>query len=109
MRWLALSLAGPSLWALVFVAVYGLHGALCAGLGATGAGAGTGPEASGQGARLGLLGAWLAGIAAFWPLFRTTAPAAGGELGASLPRAGAWIGLGATLFTLFPVALTTSC
>ena len=99
MRWLALSLAGPTLWALLFVVVYGAHGIACAGL--------SGPEALGTAGRASIVGLWLAGLAAHGALLLALPRHDGMQ--AQLPRAGAWIGLGASLFTLFPVALTTSC
>ncbi|MGY6703856.1 hypothetical protein [Roseinatronobacter sp.] len=99
MRWLALSLAGPTLWALMFVVLYALHGVACAGA--------VLPESLSSGARWGLVAVWGAGLAAHVGLLRAL-PRAGG-LPENLPRAGAWIGLGATAFTLFPVALLSSC
>ncbi len=99
MRWLGRVLAGPTLWALIFSLVYGLHGVFCAGL--------VGPEALGSTARVGLVGVWLLGVVAFIPLVRQMPTGQGLEHW--LPRAGAWTGLGATVFTLFPVFLTTSC
>lgn len=99
MTWLGRILAGPSLWAVNFVLVYGLHGAVCADV--------SGPEGLGSAARLGLIGLWSLGLLAFWPLLRILPQGAGLQM--HLPRAGAWIGLVATGFTLFPVALTTSC
>lgn len=99
MRWLGLVLLGPALWAVVFSVVYGLHGSLCA--------AASGPEDLGRAARLALVGAWLLGSAAFLPVFALI-PARSGQA-ANLPRMGLWIGLVATLFTLFPVTVITSC
>lgn len=105
MRWVALSLAGPTLWAVVFVAVYALHGAACAGqlppfeISA--------PESLGAGARMGLVSVWTLGVLGHVALLR--ALPAGPALPQSMPRAGAWIGLVATAFTLFPVVIITSC
>lgn len=99
MRWLGLILAGPTLWAMTFVTVYALHGYLCADA--------TGPQTLGTGARAALVGSWIIGLAAFWPLARIMPH--GPELRAKLPRAGLWVGLVATGFTLFPVAFATSC
>ena len=99
MRWLGLSLLGPLLWALLFVAIYGGHGMACAGV--------TGPEGLGTGARLTMAGLWLAGLSAHGALLLALPHGAG--LHRHLPRAGAWIGLGASVFTLFPVVLSTSC
>ncbi len=99
MRWLGHVLAGPALWALIFSLVYGLHGVFCAGP--------SGPEALTSAARAGLVGVWLLGVVAFIPLLRQMPSGPGLEHW--LPRAGAWTGLAATIFTLFPVFLTTSC
>lgn len=100
MRWLALSLAGPTLWAVMFVALYALHGVACAGA--------VLPETMGGGARFGLAALWIAGLGAHVALLRALPRRAGG-LAENLPHAGAWIGLGATAFTLFPVLLLSSC
>ena len=99
MRWLGLSLLGPLLWALLFVAVYGAHGMACAGV--------TGPEGLGTGARLTMVGLWLAGLLAHGALLLALPHGTG--LQRFLPRAGALIGLGASAVTLFPVVLVTSC
>lgn len=115
MRWLGLSLAGPGIWAAGFVLVYALHGVGCA--------AGW-PELSlapGLDLHRAVLGAaWLATVLAGLALLvalrsgearpgqRNTA-APGHGLAARLPRDGAWIGLGATLVTLLPVAVASSC
>lgn len=99
MRWVALTLAGPALWAVLFSAVYGLHGGLCAGV--------SGPEGLATSARLTLVALWLAGLlghaALIWTLPR------GDVLSTRLPHLGGWIGLVASFFTLFPVAIATSC
>lgn len=99
MKWLGAFLAGPTLWAVVFVVVYSAHGVVCAGI--------AGPEGLEHSARIGLVVLWGLGLLAFWPLLRALPQGAG--LAAQLPRAGAWIGLVATAFTLFPVAISTSC
>lgn len=99
MKWLWWVLAGPTLWSVVFVAVYSAHGAVCAPI--------PGPEGLTTGARLLLIGIWILGVVAFWPLLRA-APTGAGRA-ARLPRWGAWIGFFATVFTLFPVVFTTSC
>lgn len=98
MRWVALTLAGPMLWAVLFSAVYGLHGGLCAGV--------AGPEGLGT-ARLPLIALWLAGLVAHAMLIRALPQ--GPTLTARLPRLGGWIGLIASAFTLFPVLFITSC
>lgn len=106
MRWLALSLAGPTLWAVLFVIVYALHGAACAGTD-------TPPETLSLGARGLMIAAWALGLGAHAVLLKAvtpaTRPAIDAGLAQFLPYAGAWIGLGASLFTLFPVLILTSC
>ncbi len=97
MRWLGTVLLGPTLWAVLFVVIYALHGVVCA----------VPADGFGTVARLTLVLVWALGVLAFVPLLRAF-PAKEG-LRASLPRAGLWIGLGASVFTLFPVAVTTSC
>ncbi|WFE74316.1 hypothetical protein [Roseinatronobacter sp. S2] len=104
MKWVALSLAGPTLWAVVFVAVYALHGVACAGQPPAESLA---PETLGTGARMGLIAVWVLGLLGHVVLLR--ALPAGPALSQYMPRAGAWIGLGATAFTLFPVLMITSC
>lgn len=99
MRWLGIVLLGPTLWAVIFVLIYGLHGVLCASV--------AGPEGSGVAARIVLVGVWAVGIAGFAPILRAVPK--GHSLAETLPRAGLWIGFVATVFTLFPVAVTTSC
>ena len=99
MKWLGAVLLGPTLWAVMFLLVYGLHGVFCAGL--------VGPEALGSTAQLTLVAVWAAGVLAFVPLFRILP--AEDAIWTDLPRAGLWIGLGATVYTLFPVAVVTSC
>ena len=105
MRWLALSLAGPGIWAAGFALVYALHGTGCAR---------DWPTVTLAGAvdmhAAALWAGWLATLVA-GALLLARLPAAGTDavLRRWLPRAGAWIGLSATLFTLLPVALTTSC
>ncbi|MCC5961969.1 MAG: hypothetical protein JJU09_02480 [Rhodobacteraceae bacterium] len=97
MKWLGTVLLGPTLWAVLFVVIYALHGVFCAAP----------AEGFGTVARLILLLVWALGLLAFAPLLRAFPAQAG--LRAGLPRAGLWIGLGASVFTLFPLAVTTSC
>lgn len=97
MKWLGSVLLGPALWALVFGLVYALHGALHSVPTVDG---------SGRAARLSLALVWVIGLLAFLPLLRAF-PAQPG-LRARLPRAGVWIGFGATAFTLFPLVVTTA-
>ncbi len=99
MRWLALLLAGPMLWAFGFVLIYGLHGIVCADV--------TGPEGLTSATQIILIGVWVMSMLAFIPLFIRLPKGPG--LHTRLPRVAAWSGLVATAFTLFPVALATSC
>jgi len=99
MRWLALLISGPMLWAFLFSLIYALHGWACAG--------NSGPEGLDGAARALLIGVWVLGLIAFIPLLRL-APS-GRERYQRLPRMGVWIGLAATLVTLFPVTVITSC
>lgn len=99
MRWLALFLAGPTLWGILFSLVYGMHGIVCAGV--------EGPESLGTIGRAVLILTWLLGLLLFVPLFRVLPEQ--GTLSPRLPRYAAWTGLVATVYTLFPVALMTSC
>ncbi|MFN3936690.1 MAG: hypothetical protein ACK4KW_03830 [Gemmobacter sp.] len=101
MRWIWLALAGPMLWAVVFSAVYALHGTGCA-LGWTGV-----QTPVGNLHRSAMLAVWLAGLVLHAGLFRLM-PAGRGRA-AFVARTGAWIGLASSVFTLFPVAVTTSC
>ncbi|WP_114966541.1 hypothetical protein [Alkalilacustris brevis] len=101
MSFLARSLAGPMIWAVTFSVVYALHGAGCA-LGWDGVSAG--PVSLHRAA---LVGSWALGLIAGAALLLRL-PASGG-VQSGLPRAGAWTGLVATLFTLFPVLVISSC
>jgi hypothetical protein len=100
-RFLTLILAGPMIWAVTFSLVYALHGAGCAW---------GWPEAEFGPLslhRLAMLAAWGAGLLVCASLL--AALPRGPGLRHWLPRACTWIGLGATLFTLFPVVVATSC
>lgn len=101
MIWLARVLAGPVLWAVLFSAVYALHGAGCH-LGWTNR-----PVGFTDLHHLAMWTAWALGLALHAVLV-VTMPAGEGS-----PRwiitAGAWIGLVASLFTLFPVLVTSTC
>ncbi len=101
MRLLAWTLAGPTIWAVVFSLVYALHGAGCA-LGWQHVEAPLGSIH-----RLVLTLTWSAGLVACGVLLAMRPAGEGRE--AYLPRAGAWIGLGAMLFTLFPVVFASTC
>jgi hypothetical protein len=101
MRLLVLILAGPIIWSVTFSLVYALHGTGCA-LGWT--------EVDLHVASLHhvlMWAAWATGLGACGILLARL-PAGTGRR-CWLPRAGGWIGLGATLFTLFPVAVTSTC
>ncbi|MCC5956747.1 MAG: hypothetical protein JJU07_11645 [Natronohydrobacter sp.] len=96
MKWLGAVLIGPTLWFAIFLAVYGLHGLICAQWGVV--------DFSGRAV---MIVVWGIGVALFWPLLRYMP--AGHACSIDLPRAGLWIGLGATVFTLFPVLIASSC
>jgi hypothetical protein len=101
MRLLALLLAGPIIWAVTFSAVYGLHGAGCElGWVEIDLPVGTLHHAL-------MWAGWLVGLAACAVLLARLPAGTGRHY--LLPRAGAWIGLFATFFTLFPVAVTSTC
>ncbi|MGY6535189.1 MAG: hypothetical protein ACXIVG_07575 [Pararhodobacter sp.] len=105
MRWLALSLAGPGIWAAGFSAVYALHGTGCAR---------DWPEVTLAGGvdlhHAMLISGWLVTLGAGAMLMLGLPRAgAGASLARQLPRTGGWIGLGATATTLLPVLLATSC
>ena len=91
-------LAAPLLWLAAFSAVYALHGLACAGGWAE--------------ARPVLLAAWGAAILAQGALLLALHAR---RTGASAPfarrvsLATGWTGLAATLWSLFPVAVTSAC
>ncbi|MFN4098926.1 MAG: hypothetical protein ACK4GT_04040 [Pararhodobacter sp.] len=99
--WLAWFIAGPTLWAATFNAVYALHGLGCS----------FGWPAVEIGPldlhRLAMGIVWLAGVGVVAVLL-VFAPA-GPEYEKRLPRLGLWIGLVAIVYTLLPVVVTTSC
>lgn len=104
MKWLACFIAGPTIWAAGFALVYALHGAGC-NLGWL--------EIDVLGLmslhHLALWAGWLATLLANLALLRALPAATDDRLALWLPRTGAWIGLGATFFSLLPVALASSC
>lgn len=104
MKWLALCIAGPMIWAIAFALVYALHGTGC-NLGWTGID--TLGRVSLQHAIL--WSAWLVALSANVALLLVVPTALQGRLEHWLPRAGAWIGLVATFFSLLPVVLNSSC
>jgi hypothetical protein len=99
-------LGGPLVWLAAFSAVYGLHGVACAyGWGEVGV-AGTSLL------RVALVGAWFCAIAAQVAVLaglysRRLGSPSGFVRGVS--RMTAWVGLVSTLWSLFPVATTSSC
>jgi len=101
MNWLLKSLLGPGVWAVTFSAVYALHGIGCArGWSVAFAAPGTLHHSA-------MLAAWAAGMLACLVLVARLPE--GGGLQHRLPRAGAWIGLAATVFTLLPVLVASTC
>ena len=101
MNWLWRALAGPILWAAMFLLVYALHGAGC-NLGWTDRPA---PHAS-------HIAMWCqsamgAGLILHLVLIRVM-PAGRGRP-RQLITMGAWIGFVSTLVTLFPVIATSTC
>jgi len=110
MKWLGLVLAGPMIWAIGFSVVYGLHGAGCA--------RGWTEVSVAGGITLfdaALWAGWLATLAANTLLLLALSPARVDSLAPArdttgrMPRTGAWIGLGASFFSLLPVAVASSC
>lgn len=101
LRWLAWLIAGPSIWALAFAAAYGLHGLGCE-LGWPLLS--LGPVSLHRAAILMVGG--VAALACLGLLLQV-----GRRLGADagLPRLGLWIGVVATLFTLAPTLVASSC
>lgn len=99
--WLGLCILGPAIWAATFTAVYGLHGVGCvSGWPQTP----VGPVSLHRAAMLAPWGAGsLAGLILLLKLPR------GRERAVWLPYAGAVTGLAATLFTLSPVVLASTC
>jgi hypothetical protein len=99
--WLGQVIAGPTIWAATFTLVYALHGTGCA----QGWDAVATPLGSLHWLAMALgWGAGLAGCALLLRRFPTAETRA-----RTLPRIGAWVGLGATAFTLFPLVVLSSC
>lgn len=101
MRWLAGLLAGPVLWAVLFAAVYALHGVGCAW--------GWTEVATPFGSLhvVVMAAVWLTGLALHLGIV-AVAPN-GRARAAHLQRMGAWIGLVASGLTLLPILLLSTC
>ena len=99
-------LVGPLAWLAAFSGIYGLHGLGC------GTGWGDGELAGVSLFRVVLVTAWLLAIAALAGILlglhsRRLASPSGFVRG--LSRTTGWVGLVATLWSLFPVVATSSC
>ncbi|RGP37457.1 hypothetical protein [Pseudotabrizicola alkalilacus] len=101
MRWVVGMMAGPVLWAVLFAAVYALHGIGCA-WGWTGVAAPFGSLHI-----VAMAGVWLAGLVLHVGILAAAPKGPARE--ARLHRMGAWIGLVASGLTLLPVLLTSTC
>lgn len=101
MMWLARALAGPVLWAVLFSAVYALHGAGCA------LGWHQRPAPVADWHHLAMWGVWILGLALHVLLIRILPEGEGRRR--RLIVYGAWIGLVSSVYTLFPVVVTSSC
>lgn len=101
MVWLAWLIAGPTAWAAAFSLAYGLHGLGCE-LGWPALSLG---PVSLQ--RVAIALPSLAAILLCLVLLARVRTALGPEAG--IPRLGLWIGLVATLYTMAPVLVATSC
>jgi hypothetical protein len=101
MNWLWRALAGPILWAAMFLLVYALHGAGC-NLGWTDR-----PAPIADWHHMAMWLAWGAGLILHLVLIRVM-PAGQGRP-RQLITMGAWIGFVSTLVTLFPVIATSTC
>lgn len=101
MSWLWRALAGPTLWAAMFLLVYALHGAGC-NLGWTDR-----PAPIADWHHMAMWLAWGAGLILHLVLIRVM-PAGRGRP-RQLITMGAWIGFVSTLVTLFPVIATSTC
>jgi hypothetical protein len=99
--WLGQVIAGPAIWAATFTLVYALHGIGC--------GHGWVAVATPAGSlhRLAMTLGWGAGLAGCALLLRRFPTA--DTRARALPRIGAWVGLGATAVTLFPLLVLSTC
>ncbi|MDO5704015.1 MAG: hypothetical protein Q4G49_02950 [Paracoccus sp. (in: a-proteobacteria)] len=98
---LARALAGPTLWAVLFSLVYALHGMGC-NLGWTGR-----PAPIGDLHHFAMWVAWGTGIVLHLALFRLIPAGPGHQC--RIIASGVWIGLVASVFTLFPVIAISTC
>lgn len=99
--WLGWLIAGPTAWAAAFSLAYGLHGLGCErGWPALD----VGPTSL---QRVAIALPSLAAIALCLVLLARVTTALGPQAG--IPRLGLWIGLIATLYTMAPVLVATSC
>ena len=101
MIWMGRVLAGPVLWAVLFAAVYALHGAGC-NLGWTDR-----PLGFTDLHHAAMWAVWIAGLALHVALF-VLMPVGQGRA-RWIIVAGCWIGLVSSVFTLFPVIVTSTC
>lgn len=99
-------LCGPLAWLAAFTAVYGLHGLIC--------GHGVGGEVLGAMSlpRVLMATAWLASIlllgGLLWGLYSPRF-ASSSAFVTIVSRITGWVGLVATVWTLFPTVITTYC
>lgn len=103
MSWLWRALAGLILWAVLFSAVYALHGAGCA------RGWTRLPVLFTDWHHVAMWLVWGAGLALHVALLGVMPQGVPPGRSRRLIVAGAWIGLVSTLFTLFPVIATSTC
>lgn len=101
MRWLALLLMPLILWAVLFAAVYGLHGLGCA----WGWPLVRAPLGSLQSVAMVVI--WLGGLGLHLLILRATPH--GAVLPDRLRRLAGWSGFGASLLTLWPMLVSSSC
>ncbi len=102
MRWLGWTLASPILWAALFSAVYALHGIGCA-QGWTVVATPLGPLH-----QVAMVILWLGGLI-LHALILLRLRGGGAARTDRLPRMGAWIGFVASLVTLSPLVLISTC
>lgn len=97
-------LVSPLIWLATFSAVYGLHGLIC-GHGLTGMAFGVALPSLLLGAAYML--AIIAQLALLAAHYRWPSPSS--DLVRFVSRAGGWVGLIATIWTLLPVVSTSTC